>query len=202
MEDIRKSGDQELECAALRFLGRLELAEGKFRQAKHTYQDVIAIAKAEGFEGVLAGQESDLAYWEMKHGTLAEAEKHIREAIRGFEELNDIVRVSDRSMMLANILIRQEKYSEAIDQYLGTTSPLENEKIIELRKKYRNTSLYRNLWNNFPNSYRIEKTLLKGLISNRSSKSIVLSLPKEFLRLSISAYQSYLFNRVLSFIVC
>jgi len=94
----------------------------------------------------------------------------------------------------------QENYSEAIDQYLGTTSPLENEKIMKLRKKYRNTSLYRSLWYNFPNSYRIEKTLLKGLVSNRSSKSIVFSLPKEFLRLAISAYQSYLFNRVLSFI--
>ena len=97
-------------------------------------------------------------------------------------------------------LLLQEKYTEAIDEYLGTTSPLENEKIMQLRRKYRNTSLYRSLWNNFPNSYRIEKALLKGLVSNRSSKNIVLDLPKEFLRLAVSAYQSYLFNRVLSFV--
>ena len=94
----------------------------------------------------------------------------------------------------------QEEYSEAIDQYIGATSPLENVEIMKLRKKYWNTTVYGNLLSNFPNSYRIEKTLLKGLESNRSSKSILLSLPKQFLRLAISAYQSYLFNKVLSFV--
>jgi tRNA pseudouridine13 synthase len=97
-------------------------------------------------------------------------------------------------------LLLQNRYSEAIDQYLGAISPLENEKIVQLRKEYYNTNSYSNLMTRFPYSYRIERLLLKGLETRRSSKSIVFSLPKQFLRLAISAYQSYLFNKVLSFV--
>lgn len=97
-------------------------------------------------------------------------------------------------------LLIQDRYSEVIDNYLGATSPLENEKIVELRQEYCDIRSYSNLKDKFPNSYRIERMLLKGLETNHSSKSIVLSLPKQFLRLAISAYQSYLFNRVLSYI--
>jgi tetratricopeptide (TPR) repeat protein len=127
LEDIRQSGDQELECVALRFLGRLEVAEGQPRQALHTYQDALAIAKTEGFEAAATALNSDLAYWEMEYGTLAEAEKYIRAAISGFEELNDIVRASDRSMMLANILVRREKYSEAEKTLLPVLDRIETE---------------------------------------------------------------------------
>jgi tRNA pseudouridine13 synthase len=97
-------------------------------------------------------------------------------------------------------LLLQNKYSEVIEKYLGATSPLENEKIVELRQEYNNTRSSSNLIEKFPHSYRIERMLLKGLETNHSSKSIVLSLPKQFLRLAISAYQSYLFNRILSYI--
>ncbi|MFX0123305.1 MAG: tRNA pseudouridine(13) synthase TruD [Candidatus Hodarchaeota archaeon] len=97
-------------------------------------------------------------------------------------------------------LLLQNRYSEAIDNYLGATSPFENEKIVNLRQEYHNTRSYGDLRDKFPHSYRIERLLLKGLETNHSSKSIVLSLPKQFLRLAISAYQSYLFNRVLSYI--
>ncbi|UCG00530.1 MAG: tRNA pseudouridine(13) synthase TruD [Candidatus Heimdallarchaeota archaeon] len=97
-------------------------------------------------------------------------------------------------------LLLQNRYSEAIDKYLGAKSPLENEKIVELRHEYSDTQSYRELIDKFPISYRIEKMLLKGLDKNRSSKNIVLTLPKQFLRLAISSYQSYLFNRVLSYL--
>ena len=97
-------------------------------------------------------------------------------------------------------LLLQNRYSEVIDHYLGTISPLENEKIVQLRKEYLDTNSFGNLVNKFPNSYRIERLLLSGLETRRTSKNIVLSLPKQFLRLAISAYQSYLFNRVLSFV--
>ncbi|MHA2203154.1 MAG: tRNA pseudouridine(13) synthase TruD [Candidatus Hodarchaeales archaeon] len=97
-------------------------------------------------------------------------------------------------------LLLQDKYSEAIDKYIGAMSPLENKKIVELRKEYYDTHSYGSLMDRFPNSYRIERMLLKGLETNHSSKSIVLGLPKQFLRLAISAYQSYIFNRVLSYI--
>jgi len=37
----------------------------------------------------------------------------MRESIRGFESLGDYVRVADRVIMLADILIRQGKFSDA-----------------------------------------------------------------------------------------
>lgn len=97
-------------------------------------------------------------------------------------------------------LLLQNRYSEVIDQYLGAISPLENEKIVQLRKEYHDTNSYGILMKKFPKSYRIERLLLTGLETRRNSKNIVFSLPKQFLRLAISAYQSYLFNKVLSFV--
>ncbi len=95
-------------------------------------------------------------------------------------------------------LLLQEKYSDAVTKYLGEISPLENERITKLRQKYHETHSYNKLRSEFPYSYHIERMLLRGLIRHHSSKSIILNLPKSFLKLAISAYQSYLFNRVLS----
>ncbi|MFX1285391.1 MAG: tRNA pseudouridine(13) synthase TruD [Promethearchaeota archaeon] len=94
----------------------------------------------------------------------------------------------------------QEKYSDAITKYLGETSPLENERITKLRQEYQNTHSYEKLRSEFPYSYRIEKMLLRGLIRYHSAKRIILNLPKSFLKLAISAYQSYLFNKILSYL--
>jgi tRNA pseudouridine13 synthase len=92
----------------------------------------------------------------------------------------------------------QEKYSEAINMYLGVTSPLEHEYITQLRLQYQETHSFNHLRLKFPKSYSIERILLRGLDRHRTAKSIILSLPKTFLRLAISAYQSFIFNKVLS----
>lgn len=94
----------------------------------------------------------------------------------------------------------QEKYSDAIDKYLGETSPLEHENITKLRQEYLETRSYSALRLKFPYSYSIEKTLLIGLGRHLSAKNIILSLPRSFLRLAISAYQAFLFNKVLSYL--
>ncbi len=106
LEIIRQSGDQKLEGVTLRFLGRLKMAKEQPEQALQIYEDTLAMAKVKGFEGLIARLNSDLAYWEMQYGTLDKAESYIRESIGGFEALNDSVRASDRSIMLANILVR------------------------------------------------------------------------------------------------
>ncbi|MFX0050641.1 MAG: tRNA pseudouridine(13) synthase TruD [Candidatus Hermodarchaeota archaeon] len=98
-------------------------------------------------------------------------------------------------------LFLQEKYSDAIDLYLGETSPLEHESITQLRQRYREGRSFSNLRSNFPYSYSIERTLLGGLERHHPENRIILSLPKPFLRLAISAYQSFLFNKVLSFLI-
>ncbi|UCE13859.1 MAG: tRNA pseudouridine(13) synthase TruD [Candidatus Heimdallarchaeota archaeon] len=97
-------------------------------------------------------------------------------------------------------LLLQEKYSEAIDKYIGETSPLEHESIVNLRKEFFETRSYGKLRLKFPKKYQIERKLLIGLERHRAAKDIIFSLPKPFLRLAISAYQAYLFNQVLSYI--
>ncbi|UCG90461.1 MAG: tRNA pseudouridine(13) synthase TruD, partial [Candidatus Heimdallarchaeota archaeon] len=97
-------------------------------------------------------------------------------------------------------LLLQEKYSEAITKYLGETSPLENERITKLRQEYLETHSYSRLRLEFPYSYRIERVLLRGLMRHHSAKRIILNLPKSFLKLTISAYQSYIFNEILSYL--
>jgi tRNA pseudouridine13 synthase len=95
----------------------------------------------------------------------------------------------------------QRRYLEVIRTYLGQISLLEHPKITELRR----------IWSRdleegtrydfaFPKPYHIENTILKGLKRSLPAKSIIETLPKAFLRLAVSAYQSYLYNLVVSYL--
>ncbi len=95
-------------------------------------------------------------------------------------------------------LFLQKRYSELIDRYVGDLSPLEYEKITQLRKLYRKGNSYEIIRDQFPRKFNIERTLLNGLSKGYSAKNTVLSLPKSFLRLSISAYQAFIFNKTIS----
>ncbi len=123
----RQNNDCEAEYLAMRYLGRLDSLEGDAVRALQTYLNALTMAMAGGYEAVVAGINADLSYWHMQHGTLEEAEKHVKAAIDGFEELNDIVRASDRTIMLANILVRQGKFSEAEKYLLPSLQHLEKD---------------------------------------------------------------------------
>ncbi len=96
--------------------------------------------------------------------------------------------------------ILQEKYDEVINAYLGEISSFENSTITALRKKYRNMISFQAKDFYFPRIFMIENKILKGLEQNHSAKKIVLNLPTYFLRLAISAFQSFLFNKLLSYL--
>jgi tRNA pseudouridine13 synthase len=91
----------------------------------------------------------------------------------------------------------QEKYSDAIDAYLGSVCDLEHEMISNLRERYHNGQNLSILLNEFPKSYTFERTMISGLIKRKSPERIILSMSQYFLRLAVSAYQSYLFNIIL-----
>jgi tRNA(Glu) U13 pseudouridine synthase TruD len=80
---------------------------------------------------------------------------------------------------------------------LGNVSNFEHEKISSLRERYRNGENPSNLLNEFPRSYTFERAMMRGLVKRKSPERIILSLSQYFLRLAISAYQSYLYNIVL-----
>ncbi|PWI49177.1 tRNA pseudouridine(13) synthase TruD [Candidatus Heimdallarchaeota archaeon B3_Heim] len=92
----------------------------------------------------------------------------------------------------------QEKYSLAIDSYLGTESKFENEKISSLRKMYVKKESLAEIYALFPYTYSFERRMLSGLMKRSSPEKIIRSFPIYFLRLAISAYQSFIFNKLLS----
>ncbi|MFW9780327.1 MAG: tRNA pseudouridine(13) synthase TruD [Candidatus Heimdallarchaeota archaeon] len=97
----------------------------------------------------------------------------------------------------------QKRYAEVISAYLGYTSLLENPRITELRKKWlQNRKEGEEIRDKFmfPNSYHIENIMLRGLKRRLPARIIIENLPHPFLRLAISAYQSYLYNLVLSYL--
>jgi len=126
--------------------------------------------------------------------------KFCREASnRGFLNFFGLQRFGSKRPVLHLVgqYLLEEKYSYAIDSYLGNFSNFEHEKISSLRERYRNGENPSNLLNEFPRSYTFERAMMRGLVKRKSPERIILSLSQYFLRLAISAYQSYLYNIVL-----
>lgn len=96
--------------------------------------------------------------------------------------------------------ILREEYSKAIDVYLGSISEFEHEKITRLRQSYNNQTPYGQLIELLPPTYLYERIMLKGLNKKKTPERIVQSLPKYFSRLAISAYQGFIFNRILQYL--
>jgi len=95
-------------------------------------------------------------------------------------------------------LILQKNFEEAFWTYVAKPSCVEKEEITRIR---------RDLWNSrdplvglreLPKSLTYERTLLQKLREGMNEKEALLSLPKSLKMMFVHAYQSYLFNRLLS----
>ena len=95
-------------------------------------------------------------------------------------------------------LILQGNYVEAFWTFVAKPSEAEGEKIRKIREE---------LWNSrdpvfglkeLPKHLNYEKTLLQRLREGKSEEKALLSLPKTLKMMFVHAYQSYLFNRLLS----
>jgi len=95
-------------------------------------------------------------------------------------------------------LILLGKYFDAINLYIGKVSPIEHKKITKIRNEYQKATSLRNIRSKFPKKFSLERSMLWGLERDKTEKDIIFSLPKPFLRLTVSSYQSYLFNILLS----
>jgi tRNA pseudouridine13 synthase len=124
----------------------------------------------------------------------SEAEKN------GFLNYYGLQRFGSRRPILHKFgqCLLQGKYSLAIDLYLGYCSEFENENITKLRQMYTKEESIADIFKQFPFTYTFERRMLSGLMKGRSTEKIIKSFPIYFLRLAISAYQSYIFNKMLS----
>lgn len=99
-------------------------------------------------------------------------------------------------------LILQEKYEEAVWTYIAKPYDQEYKSIRKIRQELWDTREVEDAAEKFPEQYRYEKALLYHLTKNPGDyKGAIKRLPDGLQQLFIHAYQSWVFNRVLSQLV-
>lgn len=91
-----------------------------------------------------------------------------------------------------------EDYEGAFMGYLTTSSPWEPPETREARKRLAEERDFQKALEYFPKGLRKERSLIKAYLRTGSFKRAILSLPQTLISLFLHAYQSYLFNKVLS----
>lgn len=99
-------------------------------------------------------------------------------------------------------LLLQGKIEEAVKLYLTKTSDLENEKMRNSRILLAETWNYAQFLYNIPNQYKYEYLISKSLLKNpKNFKKAFNQIPNNIKKLFIHAYQSYIFNSILSYLI-
>ena len=101
------------------------------------------------------------------------------------------------SHLVGRELLR-ENYEEAVWIYLTRTSPWEPKETQEARKRLEEERDPKKALAYFPRRLRKERVILQKLAEGKDFKRALLSLPKNLVALFIHAYQSYLFNHILT----
>lgn len=95
--------------------------------------------------------------------------------------------------------ILENKFKEAFDEFVVNSYSTELIKSQIVRNELRKTGNLEKALNDFPTSLNYERHLIKYLIENPSNyRGAINELPNYLKKLLISAFQSYLFNRMLS----
>ncbi len=95
-------------------------------------------------------------------------------------------------------LILQNNYKEAFWVYVAKPFEGENEEVRKIREMVWNTRDAKLGLRELPKYLRYERNLLQKLREGKNEEEALLSLPKNLKMMFIHAYQSYIFNRLLS----
>ncbi len=95
-------------------------------------------------------------------------------------------------------LILQRKYEEAFWVYVAKPFENEAEDVRKIREELWNTRDAKFGLRELPKHLRYERALLQKLREGKSEREALLSLPKNLKMMFIHAYQSYIFNKLLS----
>jgi tRNA pseudouridine13 synthase len=91
------------------------------------------------------------------------------------------------------------EFEQAVMTYLAKDYPEESQEIKTIRQNLSNTLDFTEALAAFPYHLHFERAMLSSLQKNPTDfQSALLSLPKNLLLMFINAYQSYLFNKILS----
>lgn len=96
-------------------------------------------------------------------------------------------------------LILKGDYENAFKEYVSTTYSTESDESRRVRSDFRKDGDLKKAFDNFPKILKYEKTMIQFLIENSMDyQGAIETLPKDLIRLLVSSFQSYLFNRMLS----
>ncbi|MBY8991005.1 MAG: tRNA pseudouridine(13) synthase TruD [Candidatus Lokiarchaeota archaeon] len=96
-------------------------------------------------------------------------------------------------------LILKGDYENAFKEYVSTTYSTESDESRRVRSDFRKDGDLKNAFDNFPRILKYERTMIQFLLENEKDyQGAIETLPKDLIRLLISSFQSYLFNRMLS----
>ena len=95
--------------------------------------------------------------------------------------------------------IVKDDFKKAVMSYIANPIEGEDEQSFLLRKKLEKTNDFSWALKNYPNQLNYEKTILNKLVLNEKDfVGGLKELPKNLLKMFVYAYQSYLFNKILS----
>jgi tRNA pseudouridine13 synthase len=95
--------------------------------------------------------------------------------------------------------IVNDDFEKAVMTYIGNPIDGEDEESYKLRERLEKTKNFSEALNSYPDKLNYEKAILNKLVNNpRNYVDALKELPKNLLTMFIYAYQSYLFNRILS----
>lgn len=90
-------------------------------------------------------------------------------------------------------------FESAVMTYIGNPLKTEGENSYKLRKRLEETRDFSEAFRNYPQHLTFEKSMLNKLVKNNEDYvGALLELPKNLLTMFIYAYQSFLFNKILS----
>ncbi|UCC18209.1 MAG: tRNA pseudouridine(13) synthase TruD [Promethearchaeota archaeon] len=95
--------------------------------------------------------------------------------------------------------ILEGDFEKAFKEFVSTTYSTESLESKTVRRELRNTGNFEKAYNDFPKSLKYERNMIEYLIDNPEDyEGSINTLPPDLIRLLISSFQSYLFNKMLS----
>ena len=112
--------------------------------------------------------------------------------IQRFGVIRPITHLVGKSIIL-------EDFEKAAMTYIGNPLPGESETTSQLRAELEKTRNYGKAFHSYPDSLNFEKAILNKLIQDPSDFiSALKELPKNLLMMFVNAYESWVFNKILS----
>jgi tRNA pseudouridine13 synthase len=93
----------------------------------------------------------------------------------------------------------EEDFKKAFEEFVSTTYSTESIESKTVRREFRNSGDLEKAYDEFPKNLNYERNMIEHLMNNPMDyKGSINTLPSDLIKLLISSFQSYIFNRMVS----